>query len=228
MLLPMRVIVTIFVVTLASPTFAQETDTNTNESIARTHFEAGNAYYERGNFEAAIREFQHAYDLSQRPALLHNIYLAYRDLQDDTNAAVFLRRYLNEAEDVDNRALLERRLRELESSNSASEERSPAGWVVLTSGVAAILGGAIAGGLAIQSRNTLDDEWCNDRVCREGFATEQDRGQRAALSSTILLSVGAVAIAASIPIFVLSGRNNTTARLNCGPSGCFGTVRAAF
>lgn len=53
------------------------------------------------------------------------------------------------------------------------------------SGIAALVGGAIAGGLAIQSRNTLDDEWCNDRVCREGFTQEQDRGERAALSSTI-------------------------------------------
>lgn len=207
---------------------AQEVETNSNENIARTHFEAGNAYYERGDFEAAIREFQHAYELSARPALLHNIYLAYRDLQDDDHAALFLRRYLNEADDIDNRTLLERRLRELESSNQVSEAGSPAGWVVLASGIAALVGGAIAGGLAIQSRNTLDDEWCNDRACREGFTQEQDRGERAALSSTILLSVGAVAVAASIPIFLVSGRNNTTARLNCGPSGCFGTVRAAF
>ena len=217
----------LFVVMSTSSVLAQD-----DEDIARTHFEAATAYYERGDFEEAIREFQRAYDLSSRPQLLHNIYLAYRDLQDGANAAAFLRRYLEEAEDIDNRALLERRLHELEASREDEAESSGHGaaWAVLVSGAAIAIGGAVAGGLALQSRNTLDDEWCEGSRCREGFEDERDRGERSAMAANVLLAVGATAIVVSIPLFFLGGDDDDepSASVSCGATGCMGSVRGTF
>lgn len=207
----------------------------TDEDLARTHFEAGQGYYERGDFEEAVREFGRAYELSNRPELLHNIYLAYRDLQDDANAATYLRRYLGEVDDLPNRPLLERRLRELEAAlaQTADEDDASEGhgaaWGVLVSGAAIAIGGAIAGGLALQSRNTLDEDWCEGTRCREGFEDERDRGDRSAMAANVLLAVGGAAIVVAIPLFFLGGDDDEpTARLSCGPSGCMGSVRGTF
>jgi len=83
---------------------------------ARTHFEAGTQYYAAGRFADAAREFEQAYEMSHRPALLHNLYLARRDNGDQRGAADALRRYLAEANDIQpaNRALLQSRLEALD------------------------------------------------------------------------------------------------------------------
>lgn len=80
---------------------------------ARLHFESGASYYEAGEYEDALREFQHAYELSQRPQLFYNISLCYQNLGDLENAAGFLERYLREVAEIENRANLEIRLRNL-------------------------------------------------------------------------------------------------------------------
>ncbi|MEO0325541.1 MAG: tetratricopeptide repeat protein [Myxococcota bacterium] len=77
---------------------------------ARLHFQAGASYYEAGDYEDALREFQRSYDLSQRPELFYNFSLCYQQLGQLDQAIVYLDRYLTEVEDVPNRANLERRL----------------------------------------------------------------------------------------------------------------------
>ena len=47
---------------------------------AQIHFRAATAYYEAGDFESALHEFQSAYDLSRRPELLWNLYLVHERL----------------------------------------------------------------------------------------------------------------------------------------------------
>lgn len=44
-----------------------------DDQRARLHFEAGRSYFEEGDYEQALDEFQRAYDLSERPVLLVNI-----------------------------------------------------------------------------------------------------------------------------------------------------------
>ena len=53
-----------------------------NDDEGRVHFRLGTAYYESGRFRQAAAEYQQAYDLSRRPALLYNIFLAWRDAGD--------------------------------------------------------------------------------------------------------------------------------------------------
>ncbi len=110
----------------ASPAFAQEAQP-AGEADARHHFRVGQAHYESGHFVDAAHEFEESYRLSSRPALLHNIYVAYRDAGMAREAADALRRYLAEAENIENRPLLERRLANLErmAANQGSDDAPP-------------------------------------------------------------------------------------------------------
>jgi tetratricopeptide (TPR) repeat protein len=76
---------------------------------ARLHLQAGASYYEAGDYEDALREFQRAHVLSQRPELFYNFALCYQQLGDLQNAATYLRRYLDEVQSIENRDQLERR-----------------------------------------------------------------------------------------------------------------------
>ncbi len=49
--------------------YAQDSD----DERAHTHFTAGRSYFEEGNYEQALAEFQHAYELSHRDVLLVNV-----------------------------------------------------------------------------------------------------------------------------------------------------------
>lgn len=54
-------------------------------------------------------QFQRAHALSDRPELFYNFALCYQQLGDLNNAALYLRRYLDEVPNIENRDQLERR-----------------------------------------------------------------------------------------------------------------------
>jgi tetratricopeptide (TPR) repeat protein len=97
----------------------------TMEEQARAHFRLGRAHYDNGNFAQAGAEFEDAYRISQRAALLYNIYLAYRDANDTHKAADALRKYLQLEKDIENRGQLESRLAALDRA-LANEAQQPA------------------------------------------------------------------------------------------------------
>lgn len=68
---------------------------------AKKHVDLGVAHYEAGRYEEAIKEFELAYRLSHRPAILFNIARAEAKLGHDENAIAFLRRYLEERPNAD-------------------------------------------------------------------------------------------------------------------------------
>lgn len=70
--------------------------TETNLALAKRHFETGHEYYKRGEYAAALREFQESYRLSNRPQLLHNIGMCLFQLEDYAKAIEFFDRYLKE------------------------------------------------------------------------------------------------------------------------------------
>src|SRR4051794_4468626 len=63
---------------LGASSIALAQPSNADEQ-ARTHFRLGNVHYEAGEFVEAAAEFQAAYELSHRPQLLYNIFVAHRD-----------------------------------------------------------------------------------------------------------------------------------------------------
>jgi len=97
---------------------------------ARLHFQAGASYYEAGSYEDALREFRHAYEMSGRPQLLYNLSLCYQNLGRLEEAIAHLRRFLDEVEEVPNRANLEIRIqnfqRRLEEERAQAEAQAAA------------------------------------------------------------------------------------------------------
>lgn len=66
-------------------------------SRARTHFEAGRALYNLGNYQDAIREFSAGYQLAPRPQFLLNLGQAYRKLGQLEKARDLYKRFLTDA-----------------------------------------------------------------------------------------------------------------------------------
>lgn len=93
-------------------------------ALGRKHFELGSEYYARGRFEAAAAEFTRAYELTRAPELLYNLYLCHRDAGSRERAADALERYLATSESVENRELLEERLRALRRDEPTAPEPS--------------------------------------------------------------------------------------------------------
>ncbi len=61
---------------------------------AQASFRAATAYYEAGDYENALRDFQTSYDLSRRPELLWNLYLCHERLGQWEQAAGALESFL--------------------------------------------------------------------------------------------------------------------------------------
>lgn len=92
---------------------------------ARLHFQAGASYYEAGDYEDALREFQRSHALSQRSELFYNFSLCYQQIGDLDNAALYLRRFLDEVESIENRDQLERRHENLLERIAARDAAAP-------------------------------------------------------------------------------------------------------
>jgi tetratricopeptide (TPR) repeat protein len=95
---------------------SQASDT---EARAREAFQRGRIHYDNGEFDRASKAFEEAYSLSGRHALLYNLYLAYRDANQQEKAAEALRNYLTRVEVIENRPQLEARLKALEEGIAA-------------------------------------------------------------------------------------------------------------
>jgi tetratricopeptide (TPR) repeat protein len=88
--------------------------------------------YGEGRFDEAAAEFDRAYELSGRPQLLYNAFLAHRDAGHVPEAVDRLRQYLEQSPDAGDRETLERRLAAMEETlaeqrriaNMSAEERA--------------------------------------------------------------------------------------------------------
>ena len=113
-----------FLCLIAADASAQS-EPSAQDERARLHFESGAAYYESGEYENALREFQSAYDLSHRAALNFNIYLCHQAIGDLEAAEASLARFLSEVEEVPQRDVLERRLENLRERIRRRAEGQP-------------------------------------------------------------------------------------------------------
>ncbi|MEO0322212.1 MAG: hypothetical protein AAF447_04600 [Myxococcota bacterium] len=92
-----------------------------DDEQARLRFQVAQRLYEQGQFEEAGREFERAYDLSQRGSLLFNAYLAYRDAGLVPQAARALAGYLEAEPDAENAEQLRNRLRSMQARVTEQE-----------------------------------------------------------------------------------------------------------
>lgn len=90
-----------------------------SDSAARSHFRVGQTLYSEGRFREAGAEFEQAYFLSNRPALLYNAYVAYRDANDLEKAIVVLEEFLRVSPPSEDTAVLERRLEAMRATHAS-------------------------------------------------------------------------------------------------------------
>lgn len=95
-----------------------------DDARAREHYIIGTRYYDEGRFVEAATQFEEAFQLSGRPELQYNAYIAYRDAHQARRAAQMLRGYLEAVADAPDRVNLEARLAELERAIALEEEQS--------------------------------------------------------------------------------------------------------
>lgn len=153
----------------------------------RLHFQAGASHYDAGDYQDALREFERAYEISQKAELFYNFSLCYQQLGELDEAVSYLDRYLSEVEEIPNRDNLQRRLenlreREVETETGGGEtgggETHPppptrrispvaiAGFAVAGAGLVTL---AVAGGLALSEKGNLEDAGCaTSRACDAG------------------------------------------------------------
>lgn len=101
-----RVAWLVLAISIPAPGGAQDE----NDERARAHFSAASSYFSVGDYERALGEFDLAYQLSHRPALLYNISMCHERLGALANAVAYMERYLAEAETVPEREVMQERL----------------------------------------------------------------------------------------------------------------------
>lgn len=156
---------------------AQDADpaATTADLEARGLFAAGEAAYAAGRFEDAYTYFQHAYELSPRPALLYNLGLAAASAGHEREAVAAFERYLSEVPDAPNRVIIEARLTSMRAEIAEEEA------------VAARLAAAEAASAREASRESEDRE-----AAARGAAAQRDTGWAVVVGGGALLAVGVV------------------------------------
>ena len=95
------------------------------DTEARGLFLAGSSAYDQGRYQDALKYFQDAYKLSQRPGLLFNIGQVADRLRQDKLAIDSFVAYLEAFPEAPNRAEVENRLRALREAVAANQSAPP-------------------------------------------------------------------------------------------------------
>jgi tetratricopeptide (TPR) repeat protein len=220
----MRLLAAVMAVSTAA--LAQTAPTSNDQEAARAHFMAGSAYYEQANYGDAVKEFNEAYRLSQRPDLLYNIALAYERLERWDEAVAALERYLALKPDAQDRNLIRTRIENLQKRRATAQAAPPAPAPPPTAptppapakkprhvasltvggiGVAALIAAVGTGAAALRDKSELDAV-CQNGLCPPAKQNQIDEGHRLALSTDILIGIGAAAVLTGVILLVVESR----------------------
>lgn len=97
---------------------------------AKKHYQQGETLYAEEKYEQAIQEFELAYKLSKRSAILFNIARAYTKIGDDESAILYLQQYLkvdpNSSDATSVRAEIAARQKALEETRARKKAEAEA------------------------------------------------------------------------------------------------------
>jgi tetratricopeptide (TPR) repeat protein len=187
--------------TLASPpsNAADPSAVRTAEAI----FDQSVVAYREGRFAEAVKLLDQAYAASPDPVLLYNRGRAYDAMGDFPRAIDSYTRYLREERNVVDRGAIEARIAMLRSkveeraqlARAAERSGGPgvAPWVVVGSGAATLIAGAVLGALSA----SRDDEAQTERV--QALAVDkQDEARTFATFANIGFIAGGVMVAGGL------------------------------
>lgn len=97
-----------------------------DQELARAHFITGRSYYDQGRWADALKEFQEAYRLSQRPGFLYNVGVCYEQLHQPAQAIDAFERYLGASPKAPDRAEVQTRIDRLRAAEAAAPRPKPA------------------------------------------------------------------------------------------------------
>lgn len=86
-----------------------------DRAAAKKHFERGEKLFALGRFEAALDEYQAAFDAAPIPDFLFNMGQCHRNLGDYEAAIFSFRKYLKAVPDAEDRAQVEAYVKQLEA-----------------------------------------------------------------------------------------------------------------
>ena len=89
---------------------------------AMEHFREGRKLYQISDYRAALQEFKRAFLFKEDPVFLFNIAQCHRQLGEREEAVTFYRRYVAAAPEAENRAQVEKIIRELQSARPPPPE----------------------------------------------------------------------------------------------------------
>jgi tetratricopeptide (TPR) repeat protein len=95
------------------------------EKVARKHYELGSTLYDTSNYPGALAEFEKAYKLEPKPALLFNIARCYEVMAKLEQAIKYYKLFLAKSDKPDNEDLVRARLATLERRLKEERPRQP-------------------------------------------------------------------------------------------------------
>jgi tetratricopeptide (TPR) repeat protein len=208
----------------------QERAMQAADEEARKHFQIGKLLLDSGRFQEATVEFEQAYELSGRPQLLYNLYIAYRDAGNVDKAIESLRGYLDRVPDAPDRinltarlaSLEEQRKRQLEQEERArlaAEEaerakaeaakrtytvvdRSIVPWIVMGAGGALIVTSVGTGVAALGKSKELEDNCFDDTSCPTSQKGNIDSARALSTATDVLWIAGTAAVVSGFVLWV--------------------------
>lgn len=109
-----------------APAADSELTDEERDEQGRQLFLAGATAYEGGRYDVALANFQAAYELTNRGALLYNVALAHDRLRHDAEALAAYRGYMTEVPDNPHRAQVDARIEALERAEAERAEQAAA------------------------------------------------------------------------------------------------------
>jgi tetratricopeptide (TPR) repeat protein len=203
------------VLAFATSAAAQAQVDEAADAEAQARFAAGRAAMAAGRAEDALADFQRAYELSHRPALLYNMGVAADRLRRDEEALAAFEQYLEvmPPDAVINRAEVESRievLRRTIAERTAATVVAPdhgasvPGIALVVSGGAVAVAGAVLVGVGASERSRVENApggaaWAEYAGSAESAPILEGSGAAALGVGVALAATGAVLLAIEAP-----------------------------
>lgn len=172
-----------------------------SDEAAMSLFNAASSLYEAGRFLDAARQFEAAYELSPRPSLLFNAYLAYRDAGRNESAVRALAGYLDGAPNAPDAERLTARLAAMRES--AEEDAT-----------------AAAEAAAERQRLAAAAAAAEQRAEEERQRAEEAEERRPSTLGIVLAATGGAALLAGAATALVANNRFTTLEEDCPTEFC--------